>query len=72
MKHILRFTPLPAEHHYFVAHGDHWPHRPEFRLIGETTTKRDNARRFDTHEEALEALKLSDDPHGWEVDEVKE
>ena len=72
MKYILRFTPLPAEHHYFVAHGEDWPHRPGFKLIGSTTTNRNNARRFDEHEHAIAALKLSDDPPGWEVDEVKE
>jgi hypothetical protein len=72
MKFILRYTPLPADHHYFVAHGVPWPHRPEFRLIGYTTTDRSAAKRFDTHEEALAALKLSDDPIGWDIDEVGE
>lgn len=70
MKFILRFTPQPGVHHYYVAHGDPWPHRPGFKLIGETTTDRAKARRFDAHSDALDALKLSDDPPGWEVDEV--
>lgn len=81
MKFILRFTPDTSEaigkhadsnakFHYFVNHGQDWPHRKGFRLIGETTQNRDNARRFDTHEEAMAALKLSDDPPGWQIDEV--
>lgn len=70
MKFILRFTPQPAVHHYFVAHGAEWPHRPGLRLIGSTTQKREVARRFDAHEECIAALKLSDDPPGWYIDEV--
>ena len=72
MKFILRNTNTLGEHWYFVSHGQEWPHRPGYKLIGETTQKRENARRFDTHEECMAALKLSDDPVGWEVDEVKE
>ncbi len=72
MKFILRYTRQPGVHFYFVNHGDEWPHRKGFRLIGETTQERANARRFDAHEDALAALKLSDDPPGWEVDEVGE
>ncbi len=70
MKFILRFSRDPGVHHYFVNHGEEWPHRKGFRLIGETTQDRANARRFETHELALEALKLSDDPPGWAIDEV--
>lgn len=70
MKFILRFTPQPGVHHYFVNHGEEWPHRKGYRLIGQTTQDRTNARRFDTADEALAALKLSDDPVGWEIDEV--
>jgi len=70
MKFILRFTRDPGVHWYFVNHGEDWPHRKGFRLIGETTQQRDNARRFETADEALAALKLSDDPLGWEIDEV--
>lgn len=70
MKFILRFTSDPGVHNYFVNHGDDWPHRKGFRLIGETTKERANARRFETSEEAYAALKLSDDPPGWLIDEV--
>jgi hypothetical protein len=70
MKFILRYTPEPGTHHYFVSHDKDWPHRPGLKLIGPTTTKRENARRFDAHADALAALKLSDDPPGWLVDEV--
>lgn len=72
MKYILRFTRDPGVHWYFVNHGSPWTHRPGFRLIGETTQDRANARRFDTADEALAALKLSDDPPGWSIDEVGE
>lgn len=72
MKFILRHTleSNPTVHHYFLNHGEEWPHRKGYRLIGEVTVKRDNARRFDTAEEAVAALKLSDDPPDWHVDEV--
>jgi hypothetical protein len=72
MNFILRFSTATKQHFYFVNHGESWPHRPGFRLISETTQNRDNARRFGTHEEAIAALKLSDDPPGWLVDEVAE
>lgn len=70
MKFILRFTPHPGTHWYFVNHGEDWPHRKGYKLIGETTQDRANARRFDTEAEAYAALKLSDDPPGWAIDEV--
>lgn len=72
MKFILRHARQsdPTVHDYFVNHGEEWPHRKGFRLISETTTKRESARRFETAEEALAALKLSDDPPGWGIDEV--
>lgn len=72
MKFILRFTPSVAENYYFVRHGDTFGLAHQHRLIAETTAKRENARRFDTHEAALAALKLSDDPPGWLIDEVAE
>lgn len=72
MKFILRNTNSYKEHWYFVAHGDPWPHRPHLRMIGCTTQDRSKAKRFDEHEQAIAALALSDDPPGWEVDEVKE
>lgn len=82
MKYLLRFTPDPAHavgkhaelsrFYYFVNHGESRPHRSGFRLIGETTPDRNKARRFDSHEAAMAALKLADDPSGWEIDEVAE
>lgn len=72
MKFILRNTNKYGEHNYLVAHGEPWPHKPQLRLIRSTTQDRAKARRFDTHEECIAALKLSDDPPGWEIDEVKE
>lgn len=74
MKFILRHSldSSPTIHHYFVNHGEKWPHRPGYKLIGEVTEDRSNARRFDTAPEAYAALKLSDDPPGWNLDEVGE
>lgn len=73
MKHILRFLNVQqGTNYYFVNHGQEWPHRRGYYLIAETTQDRANARRFDTHEEALAALKLSDDPPSWFIDEVTE
>lgn len=74
MKFILRHTREcdPTTHHYFLGHGENWPHRPGFKLIGHTTSDRAKATRFDAHSDAMQALKLSDDPPEWEVDEVAE
>lgn len=72
MKFILRFSPSIAENYYFVRHGETFGLGHQYRLIAETTPKRESARRFDSHEEALAALKLSDDPPNWQIDEVRE
>lgn len=83
MKYILRFTPDTSEgmgkhmpdaprFFYFVNHGEPFGAHGRFRLISETTPDRNKARRFDAHEAAIDALKLSNDPAGWEIDEVSE
>jgi hypothetical protein len=82
MNFLLRFTPDASHAHgkssedgrffYFVNFGQDWPHRKGFRLIGETTPDRNKARRFESHEAAIAALKIADDPPGWLVDEVNE
>lgn len=83
MKYILRFTPDTTDgigkhspdasrFFYFLNHGDRFGAHGQFRLIAETTPDRAKARRFDSHELAIDALKLSNDPNGWEVDEVAE
>lgn len=72
MKYILRFSNAYKEHWYFLNHGDTFGPYHQFRLISNTTQDRAKAKRFDAHSDALAALKLANDPPGWEIDEVVE
>ncbi len=68
--YLLVHTNRYSERHYFVALGDCWPHRPEFRLIAETTSDRIRARVFDTLPEALAVIVEAGSPAAWEAEAV--
>ena len=67
MPYLLEFTNPYGERFYFVAFGLFWPHRPEKRLIGETTRNREMARHFETEAAAEEVLWVVGKPAGWKV-----
>ena len=71
MSFLLQHTNRHNERFFFVALGEPWPHRPEFRMIKETTPDPKKARVFDTAPEALAILLAAGEPdkagHQWEV-----
>jgi hypothetical protein len=72
MTYLLKFPDAYDKHrlHYFCYLGEVWPHRPERRMIAKTTEKKDEAKVFNSEEEAREVLVTAGDPKGWEVVEA--
>ena len=67
MKYLLMHTNQYGERFYFQNLGAMWPHNPSRRLIERTTPIRDEARQFDSEEQANETLCTAGNPSNWEI-----
>jgi|SRR6478736_2084633 len=63
----LKYVNQFRETFWFVELGDHWPHKPQFRLIGRTSPNEEDAFCFSNAEDAAATLVLCDSPTDWEI-----
>lgn len=66
---ILRCPDAYDKHrfHFLCNLGDQWPHNPMLRLIERTSENREEAKAFESEEDARACLKTCGDPRGWEI-----
>lgn len=64
---IGRFNKSEPRTYYFQRLGLQWPRDPSKRLIDATTPNKEEARQFNTAEEAREVLVVAGNPRNWEL-----
>ncbi len=69
---IGQYSKTPDGTWYFVRAGTQWPYEPSKRMIDATTQRIEEARKFDTEEDARAQLAVCGMPPGWEVVEYKD